>query len=381
MIARKSCKPFLSVLASAVLLCATLLAAGPASAQQFDPPEDTSFPDIFASPDTVAKETVGRRKLEALAQLTHTDIEIEHLRRMAATLREKKIKTPSGLWSLTLLYSGLNDATIQQYWHPMAFAEFEKRFATAITANPNDPFLYILRAQVLYAQAIAAMDPATAPEGTPEAQGEAIEARVSAFMNYLDEIHDKASSDPGWYRLALSARSSWCIALEDRWAILTEAMEKFPDFHQLYFEVVQAAHRCDRVTRNITAYKVVDMAAQKLGAVQGDALYARTMWYMSQLDNSEHIFATDLVDWHRMRRGIDHILAQHGDTWNVNHFAKFACTGGDKTVALRLLPKVVQNPLQHVWGNPGRFGACWQWSRHPDTPDRYTVRRAPRSAL
>ncbi|MEQ1611154.1 MAG: hypothetical protein ABL904_00255, partial [Hyphomicrobiaceae bacterium] len=103
MIARKSCKPFLSVLASAVLLCATLLAAGPASAQQIDPPEDTSFPDIFASPDTVAKETVGRRKLEALAQLTHTDIEIEHLRRMAATLREKKIKTPSGLWSLTLL--------------------------------------------------------------------------------------------------------------------------------------------------------------------------------------------------------------------------------------------------------------------------------------
>ena len=182
---RKCSKPFLSVLASAVLLGAIHIAGGQTAAQQFDPPEDTSFPNIFDKPETLSMELVSRKKLTALAQLTHSDIEIEHLRRMAATLREQKIKTPSGLWSMTMLYSGLHDATIQQYWHPLAYAEFEKRFATAIAANPNDPFLYVLRAQVLYAQAVAAIEPSTAPEGTLEARFEAIEARVSTFMTYL----------------------------------------------------------------------------------------------------------------------------------------------------------------------------------------------------
>ena len=81
---------------------------------------------------------------------------------------------------------------------------------------------------------------------------------------------------------------------------------------------------------------------------EGDAAYARIYWWAADRYFKSQFFDSK-VDCGRMMRGIDRILQIYPDPWNLNHFAKFAVSCGDKKRAKLLFERIGGNPDLDAW--------------------------------
>jgi hypothetical protein len=75
----------------------------------------------------------------------------------------------------------------------------------------------------------------------------------------------------------------------------------------------------------------------------GEALYARMYWFVDQCDEcgKESYFNVAKLDWQRMRKSFDALLAQFPDSQrNLAAFADFACRAKDAATYRRLRTRV-----------------------------------------
>ena len=91
-------------------------------------------------------------------------------------------------------------------------------------------------------------------------------------------------------------------------------------------------------------------------------MYARIYWYASQTQYGTRLFTDSLVDWPKMKRGIDDTLSKYPDNWNINNFAKFSCMSGDKVKTAELIKRLDTPPIQYVWGSMNYFLSCKTWA-------------------
>ena len=311
-------------------------------------------------------ELVLRSDTAKLAFVPHHHLQLSRLEALAAPMRDQQEKGPSGLWKLTNFYYGLRDQINLSFHWPEDENNFNSVFAEWESLNPNKSSSpYIAKAYVLRKLLDRAMYDAyeAAKSGKPTAE---LQARVNdrntqlfAFLNASKQI---AQNDPGFYLVYIASLGKLCMPFEKVYEVLEEGSIKFPNFHQLYFEALSVGMECQDDDRfQVVLKKIVDLGIARTQAVDGQAMYARTMWYLSSLIG-DAAFSNEVVVWSRMKQGMYDVLKRYPDAWNVNNFARFACVAHDAQTARDLLPKALELPVLEVWKTTNNFDACRSWA-------------------
>lgn len=287
---------------------------------------------------------------------------IEWLETIVSPLRDGKKKDHSGHWLLADYYVAHREAMAQFPPTPSSMAFFEENFAEWQATRPSAPAPYIHKALLLSS---AAMEAGRELENSREAlpaDREVVAALVQKLGAFLAESKSKADSDPGWYLAGIRHYQMTCGPLDDLMRVLEEGSAKFPDFYLLYGEAVEGVMACANLKQHHWLSKVIDLAAARTKAFDGDGAYARVGWHLAGLYTFPGVLQMGLIDWERMKGAINDVLERFPDPWNLNNFAKFACEAGDVETARVLLARAYEAPVLRVWDDSENFEQCWSWA-------------------
>ena len=154
-------------------------------------------------------------------------------------------------------------------------------------------------------------------------------------------------NDPYWYELMLGPERSWTEKeYSSGTKLIGEALHKFPTYYQFSFNALDYAqakwrrHLGDYGSGGLdTIDKLIKESTAASFSTDGNGMYARMYWYLSSL-MGENIFKYPKLthlDWNKMKIGMDDVLKQYPDDWNINNFARFACLAGDQQKTIDLL--------------------------------------------
>jgi hypothetical protein len=354
-----------AVLGSAIAVLYTLnqepeIAASPLVASKRLAPKTVS---VVTDTTRQVPELVLRAELEGMGGIGPTSaLALQFADRLAAPMRDKREKGPSGLWKLTSFYHGFRNAMQYVFTNPDSEASFHRAFTEWEASSPKTPTPYVLKAYVLRRLVLDQMEVAAqSAEPEPEVRAK-INIRYSDLMDFVRKPNQIAESDPGWYMAKIASLALSCQNYPELWAALEDGSTKFPDLYQLYFETLDAGIRCSSEEPAALIDRIVELSTQRTKSTDEDGMYVRLYWYAAGLFPKDTVFTSAMVDWDRMKRSINDVLKRYPDAWNTNNFAKFACVGRQPDIARELLPKALEHPVLQVWETTEALDACYSWA-------------------
>lgn len=281
------------------------------------------------------------------------------LEKLADGYRANQSRSVSGVWMLSLLYSGICNVTCKDFDAESMSknASKLKRWSDRYPRSPTP----------LNAYAYLIIEDAWQFRGSRSARDVSNESwkpfyeKLAAAREYLISHKSIASADPKWYEdmLIIARGEGWDRSRFD--ALVKEAVERHPYFYEIYFTAI------DYLTPKwygsaADIERFANFAVEHTRAREGMGLYARIYWAASTSYYQATLFESD-IDWEKMKRGIDDVLARYPDQWNINNFAYFACLSGDKSKTRELIHRVSGSAEYKVWArsSPDFFERCKMW--------------------
>ena len=175
-------------------------------------------------------------------------------------------------------------------------------------------------------------------------------------------IKSQASRDPEWYKTRADILKAIEQEPEDFARFIDEATQRHPSYYELYFIAIEFyAPKWHGDRQQIEAF--ARKAIEKTRIAEGTGLYARIYWYASQMQFGHSLFTESDVDWDTMRDGMDDVLADYPDQWNIQNFAVFACLAGDRAMTAKLMNMMDDRPIRRVWRRPENLEFCRSMSK------------------
>jgi hypothetical protein len=282
------------------------------------------------------------------------------LDKLADEYRTTESRSSSGLWMLTHFYAGIgvvkNQSQEEKYW-----ADIESKALRWAASNPNSPAAYNVYADFLVGHGWKFRGSALAYQVRKE-NWKPFYKQLSKARKYLLKKKRIASADPKWYEtmLIIARAEGWDRKQFDE--LVAEAVSKHPYFYQIYFSALGYLVPTWHGDKG-EIEKFANFAVEQTKDKEGMGIYARIYWYASQTYYNADLFASD-IDWDKMKRGIDDVLARYPDQWNINNFAYFSCLSADKQKTFELIGKITAPPIYHVWGNSAYnyYERCKAWT-------------------
>jgi hypothetical protein len=244
---------------------------------------------------------------------------------MAETFRATKARTSSGLWKLTLFYVGVQRAFNRQG------GDWAQRVAQAWTDQyPQSSTTHLVYADML-----------------PNAE----RART-----YLEAQKNVAAQDPRWYEMMAQIASAQGWPRPRFAQMIEEGLDQAPEYYPIYFAAVDylspgsggSSAEIDGFART---------AVKRTKETDGWGLYARIYWYASQAVFGDQLFTASQVDWPDMKKGMDDVLRQYADGWNLANFVRFACLKGDDQKVKELTERMDERAWA-VWDDQNYSEGC-----------------------
>lgn len=298
--------------------------------------------------DRAAIETEVYRALEAE--------DFPKLEAMSGLYRATEARTSSGLWKLTMFYSGIDaffdmDRKEDGYW-----VAAERIAAAWVERYPQSPSARLAFAQLLLNRAWSYRGGGYADTVEPQNWPPFFKF-VERARGYLEAQKPIASKDPYWYEMMaqLAYIQSWPDARFA--ALIAEGEEKEPAYYQLYFTAMNYyAPKWGGSAAKIEAF--ARESVERTRRTEGWGMYARIYWYASQTQFGDNLFSESRVNWDDMKKGMDDVLAQYPDGWNIGNFVKFACLAGDRAKTKELLDRMDETVSWIVWERHEDFERC-----------------------
>lgn len=286
--------------------------------------------------------------------------QFDALDKLAAEYRATESRSSSGLWMLTHFYFGIRTVTNhgkdEKYW-----AEVESKALRWVASNPQSPASINVYASFLIEHGWKYRGSGLAHQVRKE-DWKPFYEKLSQAREYLLLNKRIASADPRWYEnmLIIARAEGWKRNKFDE--LVTEAVSKHPYFYQIYFAALDYLVPKWHGSRE-EIEKFANFAVEHTKAGEGMGMYARVYWYASQTYYNADLIESD-IDWDKMKRGIDDVLARYPDQWNINNFAFFACLGGDKQKTAELINRISTYPIHLAWGNHvyRYYDRCKAWT-------------------
>jgi hypothetical protein len=314
-----------------------------------------------------ASEFAERNAITEATKRSFLNDDFEELERVSAAYRQEKSRTPSGLWKLSVFYSGIDEAIGQckKGRDPeVAFPPFEEKTRKWVEAHPASPTAHIVRSQVLTGRAWAHRGCGYAHTVSEEGW-ENFRRYIAAARSNLEEHKTVAAVDPEWYEEMLTIARAQQWELNDFKGIFNEALAREPLYYQTYFMALEYFlpkwHGC--------AEEIEDFAQDAVGRtkeLEGQGMYARLYWYASQTQFENDIFRNSLADWPQMKAGFEDIIRRYPDAWNINNYARFACLAQDKPKTVELLKRIDKSSVvAEAWVPSLLKDECAAWASRP----------------
>ena len=185
------------------------------------------------------------------------------------------------------------------------------------------------------------------------------------FYRYLDDALDAlsglepgAKNDPGWFDAMLELATSQQWPRHQFEALYERAQRQHPDYLPIYFTA--AGYYAPRWHGSIAdLQRFIDRATEATRPKLGETLYARLMWSESRS------FEKTGVDWQRMKAGFERIMKDYPDPWNLNNYARFACSNVDWATVLALAERIGDTPVAMAWnGDARQYYSCTETARN-----------------
>ena len=286
--------------------------------------------------------------------------EFSRLENLATTYRDSQARTSSGLWKLTLFYSGIKSYLDMRRQDEWLWNAKEKNIRKWVSTYPSSATAHVAMAKYFIARGWGYRGGGFA-HTVEEPNWKPFHDNVQKARDYLEKNKAVASSDPHWYELMgiIAYAQSWPET--DFTNLMDEGLARHPRFYQLYFTAIDYyAPKWGGSAKSIELF--ARQAISRTQPVEGFGMYARVYWYASQSQYDERLFTDSLVNWDDMKIGIDNVVKSYPDAWNINNFAKFACLSKDKVKAAELIRRIDGPLMQDVWGAQDKFQRCKEWS-------------------
>ncbi len=295
------------------------------------------------------------------------------LERLAASYRDGKQRTRSGIWKLTVFYAGFQEVAAElprddsNGWRSLT--EQVERWRKAYR---DEPTVYVANAIILKAHAWSLRPRRLVLEASTGAPNRFLDTlRMAA--NGLDRAKNIAATDPHFYVVRADLASALAEAPGPFMDLVSEGLDKAPSYYPLYFSGLDffaednAPQRPD-IARRIEAF--ANTAARRLHGADGAAIYARLYWHAYSAIYGNDLFRKSQVDWQRMRGGFEAIVSRYPDAWNRNNFAYLACLYGDRDTTRRLLSDASEPLMLTVWKARKFHDGCQRWANTKPETDR-----------
>lgn len=286
--------------------------------------------------------------------------EYEAIDRMAAEYRNSQTRSPSGLWLLTAVYDGLEEA-IKGDGTESAILNAEGSLQQWADRFPDSSVARI-------AYGIALIDHGWFFRGTGAAK--TVDAENWApFREYVEKARTHLASheglgkvDPHWYTATLIVARAQHWPYDDFMNLVRQGLAIHPYYYDIHFNAV--TYLLPKWHGNVAA--VEDFARTSVEytrEIDGESMYARVQWALSYEQLGNELFTRGRVDWPRMARGMDDVLARYPDQSNLQIATRFACMAGDRDKTRDLLARIDGKPLPRFWPSYGPgFDECREWA-------------------
>ena len=185
--------------------------------------------------------------------------------------------------------------------------------------------------------------------------------KIEEAKSYLTKYVRFKKIDPRWYEQMITIAKAEGWEVDKFYALLDEALTVDPQFYEIYFRAINFLQpRWHGSAEEIE--KFATYATKKSQAYEGQGMYARIYWYVSQAEYGHKLFTKSKARWYQMKMGINDVIARYPDQWNVNNFSVFACLAKDKEMTKELMNMIKGRPIISVWKNGNFYDSCFDWA-------------------
>lgn len=313
-----------------------------------------------------ADESAERAKVVEATKAAFNSENLKLLEDLSKQYSEKYKKTGSGTQTISLFDDGITQAILP----PGSTTEEHVKKAVALTAqwakkNPTTPLAHILHARALLGYATFFRGTGYANTVSPSGWvGFEKYSRLAA--KYLEDHKDVASKDTGWHVTMINVSRGLSYSREQVNLIASDGLAKNPDDFRLYRLQLESllpkwggsAEQVDQFINNV---------AKNSAKSNGMELYARLYSAAEQNQFQGRLFEDSMIEWKKMKQGLEDWGRKYPTTWNKNIFGYLACLAGDKDMTRKNIDGISKNPILLIWGTNGAetYNQCKNWALQP----------------
>jgi len=320
---------------------------------------------FFTLLHAAAGELEERNEITEKSRMLFRNDEFAEIEAIAEDYRAHNSRTSSGLWKIGLLQDGLDDDFLKHNRDEAYWAGITAKVQRWIDAFPSSPTPRILYADVLSSHAWAIRGGGWARDVRDE-DWAPFRKLIAESRAYLLQYKETGKTDPNWYMAMIVLAKVDGSTPDDFGVLVDEATWRYPDYYPNYFATIE--YLAPRWHGNLEAIDdFANRAVRKTREIEGDGMYARIYWYVSQMQFGERLFQDTPVAWPKMKRGIVDVLKRYPDQWNINNFAHFACLVGDREETAKLTARVTEPSIPEAWAKDATlFARCRDWANAAD---------------
>ncbi len=281
--------------------------------------------------------------------------DFDEIDRVAAKYLKEKSRTPSGIWKIGLFDRGVALGSKPTQPSEEAWLKTKSELEAWIIRSPKSPSAQIAYAEALIEHGWFIRGPSYARDVPTEAWPR-FHAQLKKAKEVLLASKSFASHHPNWYGQMIAIAKAESMDEDTFSSFTAEAFKRLPGYYPNYFGAV-SAYLPKWGGDMAKIEKFVRAAMQQTAAVEGNAMYARIYWYVSQECNC-NLFTETNANWPQMKASFETVIKKYPDQWNLNHFAKFACEANDIAKAATLLKKLDKKINPRAWGEDGLLERC-----------------------
>jgi hypothetical protein len=280
----------------------------------------------------------------------------ESLEFVAKQFRDQKLRTSSGLLKLDQFYASFDVV--------LRLSPDEEKFRPAVESlisdwlekYPNSTNAHLAYAQMLMQHAWSIRGTGFVNTVKPESWKPFLDY-VEKTRQYLQVHNSVSNDDPRWDLLLLDIAMIQNVSDEEYTKLSDAALNRNPDFYQLYFVILNHylpkwGGSSDEVE------KFANKAVARTSGIEGHGLYARIYWAAAQGQFDERLFNSSSVRWTEMKRGIDDVLKNYPDKWNIYNFGMLACFASDREKTNELLNSISSERITPNWPYFESYQSC-----------------------
>lgn len=281
------------------------------------------------------------------------------IEKVADNYRRSQAMFIDGFWKLGHFYLGLVEVP-----DSAPDAEWEKRcelIRSWATSNPKSITAQVALARVYYEGAFRARGYDYA-NNVSQSQWETMKQRLDEATKVLTNSASMRNQCPGWYAVAQRVAFLKQRPLSEFDAITNEALRYFPHYYDFYFE--KTTYLMPRwFGKKGDWQKYAEEVADQMGGNDGDIFYARALWNMELMVDTENFVELSSFDWPRAKRGFNLLLNQPDSFAAAGAFARAAWLAKDHEQLKSLFDNQIQNHYDSdVWITEQEFQNAHNWA-------------------